>query len=112
MRQIKFRGQNPYNPGKFEYWWPECDKNSFEPNDFWAECKMYEQFTGLTDKNGKEIYEGDILSCEGVNYKLVRHEGGNYELHEEGSDKVFHLFLHANIVEVIGNIHKNPELLK
>ena len=74
------------------------------------------QFTGLLDRNGKEIYEGDIVrGIWQVNHKDVR-EGvvnywekfGLYGLNDNSSL--------VSIVwsgcEVIGNIHENPELLK
>lgn len=69
------------------------------------------QFTGLKDKNGKEIYEGDILRGNGDWDKpiLVKWEGGGF--HGVGGYK--HVgFNFFNLFEIIGNIYENPELLK
>ena len=78
---------------------------------------ILEQYTGLKDKHGKEIYEGDILN--GGNYQgslalgIVVFENGAFickpigrfmESFEEG--------YRFNRLQIIGNIHENPELLK
>ncbi len=75
------------------------------------------QYTGLKDKNGKEIYEGDILRAtfygtpQATPLLVLFENGGFYTdligLKENISDSV----ARNDAVEVIGNIHENPELL-
>jgi len=69
------------------------------------------QFTGLLDKNGKEIYEGDIvLVCfnDGSIYDHPQHV-----YFEKGSFCVGMGYLSdSKIIEVIGSIYENPELIK
>ena len=68
--------------------------------------------TGLKDKNGKEIYEGDIVKCGPYSARPIVFEEGRYWLGEEPDDLFFSSgFFHGGI-EVIGNIHENPELLE
>lgn len=73
------------------------------------------QFTGLTDKNGKEIYEGDILLNNG-NRRIVEWKYGTFGLsmHENGFPFQAFYELPVPIVDsaVIGNIHDNPELIE
>jgi len=72
-----------------------------------------QQFTGLKDKNGKEIYEGDVVKDEFDNKNKVQHDQGYV-----GDDRA--VFYHTGFefhgdpdkLEIIGNIHENPELVK
>ena len=69
------------------------------------------QFTGLNDKYGKEIYEGDIVKAFEKNYEVVfnQTESGlsvNYGYPDKHNGPTPYW------VEVIGNIHENPELLE
>jgi hypothetical protein len=72
---------------------------------------VFMQFTGLTDKNGKEIYEGDIVAQDGYLNREIWFEDGTYLIGiKDQSDKHFYQNIAQN-VEVIGNIHQNQELL-
>lgn len=74
------------------------------------------QYTGLKDKNGKEIYEGDILGGDyyvnniaGV-VKYYDDWGCSFLEYKGGGDEF--LWKAARVAEVIGNIYENPELLE
>ena len=68
------------------------------------------QYTGLTDKNGKKIFEGDIVAFDENKYVIewkVDRVGFGYG---HRADRM--LEIDGKHCEVIGNIHDNPELLK
>jgi hypothetical protein len=73
------------------------------------------QFTGLKDKNGKEIFEGDILRLYYLESKTIdgaevvfSHDGG--WVLKSGSD-FLNIGTRQDEVEIIGNIYENPELI-
>lgn len=80
---------------------------------------IIEQYTGLKDKNGEEIYEGDIIRiCRSYGYgflpkgavAVVFYDENEccYKLEKQGEFRL----TSKKMVEVIGNIHENPELLE
>lgn len=69
------------------------------------------QYTGIKDKNGKEIYEGDIVfESSGEEYFKVVFEDGSFRLESEEYSLL--LKNYAHICEVVGNIYENLELIK
>lgn len=115
MRQIKFRvwdnEKKEMHIGTSINHWTigEIEKNKY-PNWFFM------QFTGLHDKNGKEIMELDLVKVGDEIWKVIFGDGGAWGL--EKLDGIaapgfynFYLEGRKYDVEIIGNIYENPELL-
>lgn len=120
MREIKFRawdedGYMIYPP--FSLMFNE-NKNIvlLEPDGTFGEVGSaiiaLMQFTGLLDKNGKEIYEGDVVRVPEINRKntAVEFYKGGFVTRGNGMD-CEHISVFRNY-EVIGNIYENPELVQ
>jgi uncharacterized phage protein (TIGR01671 family) len=129
MRDIEFRAWNPYNK-KMYYgveraahmncgdWFEDCHGFSsiidrvevgfdFDTNrPTYKQCEIM-QYTGLKDKNGKKIFEGDVL-------KNIIYDSCNGRLKEEISkveyEENYFLMPACGEIEIIGNIYENPEL--
>ena len=131
MREILFRGKSE-KYGWLEGWYCPTTFGRFPPEDaivpkkdaeegYWHPEKVISetvgQYTGLTDKNGKKIFEGDIV--EGANftvdddgYGVVSFDDGAFEVSGNNITGTFHENYWGAEFEIIGNIHDNPELLK
>ena len=139
MREIKFRAWNRPKEfannmklgGKMVYAELERIQNYMTNNRVGIFFDCFDvgapimQFTGLKDKNGKEIYEGDIANCKDYQNKIyfigevywsdttaqvyVRCHYNNNPLNSDFSLRIVE---DVKEIEVIGNIYENPELLK
>ncbi len=123
-RDIKFRAWDEVSE-KMLNWNEFLDtnmKNTFIAPESTGLILM--QYTGLHDKNGKEIYDGDIITCKQyiggnfVDYHLekgfVEFKDGEFGVHrEQGYYLSIKKLLEYNYkIEVIGNIYDNPGLLE
>ena len=129
IREVIFRGKRTDN-GE----WVEGDLLHYESGEM-AICKGFSkygyeateiigrqkvipetvgQYTGLTDKNGMKIFEGDILTIEneGV-YAAIKYNESNAAFYVEDEDHEDYLGeAWETDVVIIGNIHDDPEILK
>ncbi|EKZ6912042.1 hypothetical protein QLZ51_002158 [Listeria monocytogenes] len=124
MRVIEFRAwdkevkEMDYNPSVIEIWQNKPINEQFRLES--EEKLVWMQYTGLKDKNGKKIFEGDIvINSKGqIGYIafLVQEAGfvvvlknSDYRLGHRNTNECYERATHHKI---IGNIHEKPELLE
>ncbi len=120
MREIKFRAWNSHLKKMSR------PMNLHEIETEWPAANVWMQYTGLHDKNGKEIYEGDILEFR-LNTKygfitkrgVVEWQACSFHVlflpkHQGEQDGLYSVdfCVEATNIGIIGNIYENPELLE
>jgi uncharacterized phage protein (TIGR01671 family) len=107
MRDLKFRFWDKEEDRYWdERWCPMCGSSLYNTRD---DNFIAEQYTGLKDKNGTEIYEGDIILTQHNNYPV---EWDDTEAMFKAETGMAYLSVYSwGRYEVIGNIHENKELL-
>ena len=130
MREIKFRAWDKKKKKMYsDNNWPNCwflwldgsiwsipDEHTLNIDSQAKDVNMSKdfilmQYTGLKDKNGKKIYEGDILSYELKQGWEIFFEDGCYYMMCDNDSYLLEK-IRAMISKVIGNIYENPELLE
>jgi hypothetical protein len=113
MREIKFRVWD--HQAKIMMFPGSCliiisDNGVFIDSEKWTPM----QFTGLKDKNGKEIYEGDVIQWgESKNWVIIFEEFAFYIVQKNAyHETIAKLSKEFDTFKVIGNIYENPELLE
>jgi len=100
--------------------------SDFKNNPYFAQQLKIMQYTGLKDKNGIEIYDGDIYTVNGVGFYYVMNHYGAFVGgiskdrcmplgwavdEDDDGDKEMHTD-NTDFLEIVGNIYQNPERLK
>lgn len=123
MREILFRGKRKDN-GEWVYGF-YCYNPLMKRGEMFSfdavRCYVYEvipetigQFTGLIDKNGTKIFEGDVVDIltENEEIGVVAYDDGGFLVNADGFCVDFHSNINGTDLEVIGNIHDNPEWVR
>jgi uncharacterized phage protein (TIGR01671 family) len=130
MREIKFRvwdkknkrmekaslynSLSSYDPGKWKIVDWDGDGREGDKREIDGINLILIQYTGLKDKNGKEIYEGDILDWRGA-YRTVYwddNQGAWYAKNQPEGTPTLLIDIITVGYWVVGNIYENPELIK
>lgn len=125
MREIKFRGRDDYGDWHYgDVWNVYKDDYAIRSRTTGKHCPIMSetvgQYTGIKDDNGTEIYEGDIIEvfdddgnmdCYSLGAGEVKFCRGEWCICD-GSNNSLYDICDVHIVEVIGNIHDNPELME
>jgi hypothetical protein len=121
MREIKFRAWDKENEKmmKVSSLHLENKEISVKENGTFRLFRMQDlmQYTGLNDKNGKEIYENDLISCNKHKNIVVFFEGGCFKVKYLRNSTTtitctLNSFLEKYKCKISGNIYEHPELLE
>lgn len=113
MREIKFRiwdgEKHLYGDDVFTPTYDHFSMN--EQLKILNEDFSLEQYTGMKDKNGKEIYEGDIVSCNNESLRYVVFDNGGFlcKLFNSKDLGIFSLNSLIHGIKLVGNIHEKQE---
>ena len=116
MRDLKFRAWNGKSFAYYGIGMPIYNVNRFHVSEY----------TGMQDKNGKDIYENDIIHLENWNEhqpydsdlpvdeeRIVFFKDGAFNLVSlDGINHCTMSYMNHKFAEVVGNIHQNPDVLK